>query len=73
MHKFSLTLSLPPPKRGNVLEGARACFTYHHYNPTDQLAIDSLPFYRKHLELGENGDVSREPLVAPHQESFLTG
>ena len=39
----------------------------------DKLARDSLPFYRKHLELDETGVVSREPLVAPHQESFLAG
>ena len=46
---------------------------YHHFNPTDKIAIDSIPFYRKQLELGESGVVSREPIVAPHQAAFRAG
>ncbi|XP_064394427.1 endoplasmic reticulum protein SC65-like [Halichondria panicea] len=54
-------------------EAARCCFTFYHYNPTDERTLGNLPFYREQLGLEQDQFVSREPIVSPSQTKFVAG
>lgn len=44
-----------------------------HYNPNDELALSSVPFYRNELNLKEDEFIYRDPDIALYQESYVRG
>ena len=52
---------------------AKYCFSYLHLNPTDQLALGSAGFYRKHLNLTENDFIYQDSDIALYQEPYIKG
>lgn len=54
-------------------EAAKSCFTFLHYNPTDELALGNLPFYRDKLSLDADGFIYSEPELIAYQEPFIKG
>ena len=58
---------------GEIEEAARSCFTFVHYNPTDELALSSLPFYRIELNLTKDDYIYREQAIVSYQEPYLRG
>lgn len=54
-------------------EAARCCFTFLHFNPSDELALSSVGFYRNTLGLKDGEFVYREPDIISYQESYIKG
>lgn len=58
---------------GEFEAAARSCFTFLHYNPTDKLAVASVPFYRNQLNLTKHEFIYRDPTIVSYQEPYNKG
>lgn len=58
---------------GEFEMAASSCFTFLHYNPSDQLALSSVPFYRHKLNLTTDEFIYRDMSIELHQKSYIKG
>jgi len=52
---------------------ARSCFTFHHFNPSDEQTVSNLQFYRNNLNLTANEFIYRETAIEESQKPFQKG